>query len=261
MTFGLLFVVVIFLLGFAGSFISGMVGIGGAIINYPMLLYIPPLFGLTAFTPHQVSGIVAVQVLFATFSGVLASRKSGFLNKKLILVMGLSVLIGSLLGSFGSRGLAAGTINLIYGILAIIAVIMMFIPKKGLDAGSNDPLKFNGFVAGALAFVVGISAGIVGAGGAFILVPIMLTVLKIPTRITIATSLAVTFISSIGSTIGKVSTGQVDYVPALIMVVASLIAAPIGVKAGKNLNTRVLQAILAVLILATSIKIWWDIFN
>ncbi|MNP73216.1 Sulfite exporter TauE/SafE [compost metagenome] len=55
-------------------------------------------------------------------------------------------------------------------------------------------------------------------------------------------------------------TGQVDYWPAIIMIVASLLAAPLGAKVGKTMNTKVLQAILALLILATAIKIWVDLF-
>lgn len=43
------------------------------------------------------------------------------------------------------------------------------------------------------------------------------------------------------------------------MIVASLIATPLGAKAEKKMNTKVLQAILAVLILVTAIKIWLDI--
>ena len=76
---------------------------------------------------------------------------------------------------------------------------------------------------------------------------------------TIASSLAITFISSIGATVGKITTGQVDYYPALIMVVASLIASPLGAIAGKKVNTKILQIILAVLILLTAVKIWLDI--
>ncbi|MFP3488862.1 sulfite exporter TauE/SafE family protein, partial [Staphylococcus sp. SIMBA_130] len=55
------FIITIFAIGFIGSFISGMVGIGGSIIKYPMLLYIPPLLGFAAFSAHEVSGISAVQ--------------------------------------------------------------------------------------------------------------------------------------------------------------------------------------------------------
>lgn len=76
---------------------------------------------------------------------------------------------------------------------------------------------------------------------------------------TIATSLAVTFISSIGGSVGKLVTGQVDYWPAVIMIVASLLAAPLGAKTGKNMNTKVLQVILAFMIAGTAVKIWFDI--
>lgn len=259
MELNITFIITIFLIGFIGSYISGMVGIGGSIIKYPMLLYIPPLFGLAAFTAHEVSGISAVQVFFATIGGVWAYRKGGYLNKTLIIYMGSAILLGSFIGGFGSKMMSEGGINLIYGILALIAAVMMFIPNKGVDDIPLDQVKFNKWLAAGLALAVGIGAGIVGAAGAFLLVPIMLVVLKIPTRMTIATSLAITFISSIGSTVGKLTTGQVDYIPALIMVVASLIASPLGAAAGKKMNTKILQIILAVLIMATAIKIWLDI--
>ncbi|GMB08753.1 hypothetical protein EDD69_104234 [Thermolongibacillus altinsuensis] len=253
------FMITIFLIGFIGSFISGMVGIGGSIIKYPMLLYIPPLLGYAAFSAHEVSGISAVQVFFATIGGVWAYRKGGYLNKTLIVYMGSSILLGSFIGGYGSKIMSEGAINIVYGVLATIAALMMFVPKKGIDDIPLDQVKFNKWLAALLAFIVGVSAGIVGAAGAFILVPIMLVVLKIPTRMTIATSLAITFISSIGATIGKITTGQVDFLPALIMVIASLIASPMGANVGKKVNTKALQFILAALIVATAIKIWIDI--
>lgn len=257
MSFG--FIILIFLIGFIGSFISGMVGIGGSIIKYPMLLYIPALLGFAAFSAHEVSGISAVQVFFATIGGVWAYRKGGYLNKELILYMGVSILIGGLIGGYGSNLLPEAAINIVYAVLATIAVIMMFMPKSNDDLTDLKEMTFNKPLAAGLSFIVGIAAGIVGAAGAFILVPIMITVLKIPTRMTIASSLAITFISSIGSTIGKIATNQVLLVPAIIMIIASLIASPLGAALGKRANTKLLQALLALLILATAIKIWWDI--
>lgn len=253
------FIVTIFAVGFFGSFISGMLGVGGAIINYPLLLYVPAVLGVAHFTAHEVSGITAIQVLFATFGGVWAYRKGELLNFSLIAYMGGSILIGSFVGGFGSTGMSEELINLVYGVLALVAVVMMFMPKKGIDHIRLEDVKFHKGLATGLAMLVGISAGIVGAGGAFLLVPIMLTILKIPTRMTIASSLAITFLSSIGTTIGKISTGQIDYYPAVIMIVASLIAAPLGAATGKKINTRVLQTVLAIFITLTAIKIWMDI--
>ncbi|KMY44010.1 membrane protein [Bacillus sp. FJAT-27916] len=255
----LTFIVVIFLIGFIGSFVSGMLGVGGSIIKYPMLLYIPPLFGLAAFSAHEVSGISAVQVLFASIAGVWAFRKGGYLNKSLIVYMGVSILIGSFIGSYGSSFLSEEGVNIVYGVLAVVAAVMMFIPKKQVDDIPLNEVTFNKPLAAILALIVGVGSGIVGAAGGFMLVPIMLTVLKIPTRMTIATSLAVTFISSIGGTAGKLMTGQVDYGPAIIMIIASVIAAPLGAKLSKNMNTKVLQMILALLIAGTAVKIWLDI--
>jgi len=255
------FIITIFLIGIIGSFISGMLGIGGAIINYPMLLYIPAALGVASFTAHEVSGITAIQVFFATMGGVFAYRKGGYLNKTLITYMGISILIGSLIGGLGSTNMSEIGINIVYGILALLAVIMMFIPKKGIDDIPLNQVKFNKWLAALLAFIVGIGAGIVGAGGAFLLVPIMLTVLKIPTRMTIASSLAITLISSIGAITGKLSTGQVEILPSLIMVVASLIASPLGANAGKRMNTKVLQIIMGILILSIAVKTWMDILG
>lgn len=253
------FIIVLFLIGFTGSFLSGMAGIGGAIVKYPMLLYIPPLFGLTALTAHEVSGISAVEIFFATISGVWAYRKTGLLHKTLIVYMGSAVLIGSFIGGLGSSLLPEQGVNMVYGVLAVIAAVLMFIPRKKVEERPVDEVQFNKWLAAGLAFIVGIASGIVGAGGAFVLVPIMLTVLAIPTRITIASSLAITFISSIGSATGKIATGQVLWGPALVLIVAALLAAPLGAKFGQKVNPKVLKWILAVLILATAVNIWSDL--
>lgn len=252
-----LWLLTIFVIGLIGSFLSGMLGIGGAIIKFPMLLYIPPLLGFTAFTSHQVTGISSVEVVFASLAGVLAYKNSKYLNKSLILTMGIGVVIGSLFGSFTSSYLSEQAVNIVYGILAIIAAILMFLPSEKIS--EEHPVHFNKSLAFGLAIIAGIASGIVGAGGGFIIVPIMLVFLKIPLRMTIASSLAITFISSIGGSIGKIATGQVEWTPAIVMIIASLIAAPLGAKVSKKLSQKYLKILLAVLIIFTAIKIWSDV--
>lgn len=258
MEYSLLLIVILLVLGFIGSFFSGMLGIGGAIVKYPMLLYIPPLLGAAAFTAHQVSGMIALEVFFSSLIGVWSYRKGGYLNKTLILYMGSAIIIGSFIGSYGSNIMQESSVNLVYGILAVLAAILMFIPRKNVPE-NNGELYINRPLAAVLAFIVGLGSGIVGAGGGFLLVPIMLSILKVPTRITIATSLAITFISSIGGSIGKITTGQIEYGPAIILILISFIATPLGVKVGKSMNTKMLRGLLAILITVTALKIWMDI--
>ncbi|QJD87656.1 sulfite exporter TauE/SafE family protein [Cohnella herbarum] len=249
----------LFAIGFVGSMISGMVGIGGSIIKYPMLLYIPPALGYAAYSAQEVSAISAVQVFFATFAGMFAFRKGGLINRSLVLYMGIAIVIGSFAGGYGSKFLEDSAINVTYAVLAFIAAVMMFLPKRGDEGGECAKLTFNKTLAFALAAIIGVVSGIVGAAGAFITVPVMLVILKIPTRVAIASSLAITFISSIGSTVGKAMGGHMLLYPSIAMVIASLIAAPLGAMISKKINTKALQWILIALIAATVVKIWSDL--
>ncbi|GED60517.1 sulfite exporter TauE/SafE family protein [Brevibacillus formosus] len=250
-------------LGFVGSFFSGLLGIGGAIISYPMLLFIPPALGVAQFSAQEVSVISMFQVFFASLSGVLAFRKrngknSPLIHKGLVRDMGVSILAGSLIGAALSQYLSNESINVVYGLLAIIAVILMLVKNRGTEAAAGE-VAYNRFIAAGTAFAVGIVSGIVGAGGAFILIPIMLTVLKIPTRVTIASSLAIVFISAIGGVIGKLSGGQIPLMPVLYTVIGSVMGAPVGSMVSAKSDVKYLRYGLIVLICGTAIKIWSDI--
>lgn len=250
-------------LGCVGSFFSGLLGIGGAIISYPMLLFIPPALGVAQFSAQEVSVISMFQVFFASLSGVLAFRKrngknSPLIHKGLVRDMGVSILAGSLIGAVLSQYLSNESINLVYGILAIIAVILMLVKNRGTEGAAGE-VAYDRFIAAGTAFAVGIVSGIVGAGGAFILIPIMLTVLKIPTRVTIASSLAIVFISAIGGVIGKLSGGQIPLMPVLYTVIGSVLGAPVGSMVNAKSDVKYLRYGLIVLICGTAIKIWSDI--
>lgn len=257
---------IMFLIGLVGSFFSGLLGIGGAIINYPLLLYVPGLLHAGSFTAKEVAAISMFQVFFSSLAGILAFKKQSktekpLMHKGLIINMGASILIGSLAGSVSSRYLPSDTINIVYGVLAVIAVIMMLIPNRGSrEHVELQSITFQPVIASVAALMVGIVSGIVGAGGSFILIPIMLTVLQIPTRVTVASSLAIVFISAIGGVSGKLIGGGIPLLPTLFTVIGSVMGAPFGTRVSRHLNVKYLRIGLAVLIAATAIKIWWGIF-
>jgi len=78
-------------------------------------------------------------------------------------------------------------------------------------------------------------------------------------KVTVATSLAITFISSIGSVAGKLVTHQMLLIPAIIVMIASMIASPLGAKLGQKLKPNILKWIFVGLVLMTAIKIWSQI--
>ena len=76
--------------------------------------------------------------------------------------------LGSFVGSLGSKVLDENQVNVVYAILATIAAIMMFVPKKNRDDFPLEELTYNKWLASVLAFIVGSASSIVGAGGAFL---------------------------------------------------------------------------------------------
>lgn len=73
-------IIIMLLIGVFGGFISGLVGIGGAIIIYPAILLLPPLFGAPAYSAYIASGLTSSQVFFSTLSGSLKARKTRILT-------------------------------------------------------------------------------------------------------------------------------------------------------------------------------------
>ena len=91
--------IIMLLIGIFGGFISGLVGIGGAIIIYPMLLLLPPLVGLPTYSAYIASGLTSSQVFFSTLSGSFKAYKNKDFSRTLVLNMGSGMIIGSILGA------------------------------------------------------------------------------------------------------------------------------------------------------------------
>jgi len=253
---------VLLVLGTFGGFLSGLLGLGGAIIMIPLMLTVPKMLGVGALSMKAVAGLSMIQVVFASLSGVLRHRKNKFVSMKLLLTLGVAVAVGSGFGSTVSKYMSNQSLMIAFGIIAVVAAIMMFIPPKEENEDITDPdsIEFNKLVAAVLGFVIGTLAGMVGAGGGFVLVPVMIYVLKIPLRVTIGTSLGIVFIGAIMGAIGKMATGQVDWMLALALILSSIPSAQLGSMASKRTPALVLRYSLMLVIVFTSAEIWYKIF-
>jgi len=251
--------IIVILLGFIGAFIAGLAGIGGAIIMVPLLYFVPPLFGIEQLSMQVVAGITIVQVLVATGTAAWVHKSNNFYNKQLVIWMGTSIIISSFLGGLGSKYISEESMQLIFAVLALIASVMMFIPKK--EKNLTGDLEFNKALAVVSAGSVGILSGLIGAGGAFILVPIMLYILKIPLRITIGSSLAIVFFSAISGFIGKAYSGQIVWYLALVITLGAIPGARLGGKISSLVPVKAIRLLLAVLISGSALKMWINILT
>ncbi len=249
-------------LGLGGGFLSGLLGLGGAIFMIPLLLYVPPLLGVGHFDMKQVAAISMVQVLSASLTGVLVHNKNKFVSKSLLLYMGFCNAIGNLAGSFYSQHTKSSFLLSIFATLAVIAAAAMFIPKReqGQDTLPEE-LDYNKPLAMTVSLAIGVFGGMVGAPGAFIYIPVMIYLLNIPTRIVIGSTLGIVFLGAMAGTIGKMATGQIIWPAALALVVGTVPGAQFGGGMSKKVNTKYLRMAIAVIIAVTGLKMWSQVLG
>ena len=252
----------IFVLGLFGGVISGLLGIGGGIVMAPLLLEAPRLLGLGELEMRVVAGLTMTQGLAGCLSGAIIHKKYQFVNMPLVLAMGIPIAIAALIGGAASKFTPNAVLLAIFAGLALIAAVMMLIPKNEKEEYPDaKKLAFNRPLAIVIALTIGLLGGLVGQGGSFILIPMMLYGLKIPTRIAIGSNLAIVLFSSIAGFAGKLATGQIPLFLASGLILGVLPGAQIGGFVSKRTGVKMLHYILAILIAAAAIKIWVQILS
>jgi hypothetical protein len=112
-----------------------------------------------------------------------------------------------------------------------------------------------------IGLAVGFIAAIMGIGGAFILVPAMIYIIKMPTRLVPGTSLFVTiFVSVIVTFLHSFNYGSIDLMLVVMLVVGSIFGVQVGQKLGERIDSSGLKALLAILLLVVGIAIAYDTF-
>lgn len=246
-------------LGFIGAFVAGLVGIGGAVLMIPLLLYVPPLFGVPALAIHTVSGLTMVQVPAAGLAGLLGHLHRGSLDGRLVLVLGGGMAAGSLVGALLSGVMPPQVLAGTFAALALVAAVLMFLPRKSLPDAAASATALNVPIAVGSGFVVGLIVGTVGAGGGFVLVPVMALVLRVPLRSAVSASLAIVALSGLMGMVGKGVTGQIDWLMALALVTGALPGARLGAVVSRGMAVTALSFVLGVVITLAAVRIGWDI--
>ncbi|HWP36692.1 MAG TPA: sulfite exporter TauE/SafE family protein [Gemmatimonadales bacterium] len=251
-------------LGFAGAVVAGMVGVGGAIVMIPLLLYVPPLLGQPALDIHTVSGITMAQVAAAGLAGLLGHVHHRPLRGNLIPTLGGGMMAGSLTGAALSSLVSGRALTAVFAALALAAAVLMLATRRGerwLADPVEDPANINPYLAVGGSTVVGLLAGMIGAGGGFLLVPLMIYVLRVPLRSAISASLGIVVMSAVAGMVGKAATGQIEWLPAIALVVGALPGARLGASVSRRMHTEALSLVLAILIGLVAAKMWWEILG
>jgi uncharacterized protein len=190
-------------IGFFAAFMSGLVGVGGAVLLIPLLLYLPPVLGLDSIPIKTATGITIVQVAGGALSAGLAHLHDRHVDRSLLIVVGGSLATCSFLGALFSSIVSGLVLEAVFATMALAAAASMLVLRHRTVPETGGPPTYDRALAFACGAGIGFLAAMVGAGGAFILIPILLYVIRVPLRITIGTSLWIVVVASIAGLVGK----------------------------------------------------------
>ena len=264
--------------------LSGLFGVGGGFLMTPFLIFmgIPPVA-----VPNEVNNILATSV-----SGSATTYFKNTLDYKMGLMIVIGGTIGTLLGImtftyFSEIGKISLIISLLYMyLLAIVGTLMIIEGIKEVDQARKKilikkklhqhnwfqglPLRMrfqksklyeSALTPILLGLIVGFVAAMMGIGGAFLMVPAMIYIVGMPTKLIPGTSLFVTiFISAIVTNFRKINYGSIDLTLVIPLILGSILGVQFGQKLGQRLDSAHLKTLFAMLLCTVAIAIAYDSF-
>ena len=273
------------LLGLGGlvGILSGMFGVGGGFLMTPLLFFI-------GIPPAVAVATEANQIVASSFSGALAHFRKRSIDFK----MGLVLLAGGLLGAVFGIGIfnylkGLGQVDLLvrlcYVVFLGIIGLLMFVEsltamqrvrkaspakrQRGRSIAQILPLKTRFRTSGLyisvippflVGILVGVLSAIMGVGGGFIMVPAMIYILGMPTKVVVGTSLfQIIFVTAFTTLLHATTNFTVDMVLAVLLLVGGVIGAQVGTQLGTRLKAEQFRVLLALIVLGVCTKIALDL--
>jgi uncharacterized protein len=278
-------ILLLFGLGGVVGFLSGLFGVGGGFLMTPLLIMVGIPSTVAAASDSN-------QIVAASTSGTYAHYRLGNVDFKMGIILIVGGVLGGTMGVYFIKALRAlgnadFVIKVTYVVMLGVIGGYMFVeslqsmrqkPVETKRTVTTEPAKvslYNRLVQALpyqmkfeksgvtlsplmpliLGVFVGILAAIMGVGGGFIMVPVMVYMLRMPMHVVVGTSLFQILFTCINVTIMQSMTNfTVDLVLALILLLGSTIGAQFGVRLSKRLKGDQLKILLASIVLLVMVQ-------
>ena len=252
-------IIILLVIGLGTGFLAGLLGIGGGMVLVPCLVFVLSKQGVTGDAAIKMAIATAMAtILFTSLSSVWAHHKRGAIRWDIARGLAPGIIGGGLLAGAGAFTVLRGqALGLFFAVFVGYSAWKMFRGSAKTTAVRRDVHGILGLTAvgGGIGFI----SGLVGAGGGFLSVPYM-TRCNVPIHRAIATSAALGFPIAAANVAGYVVSGwNLDavaagtwgyfYLPALLLIVlCSVVTAPLGAKVAHGLDVAALKKAFALLL-------------
>jgi len=273
--------------GLAVGFVSGMFGVGGGFLMTPLLIFL-------GISPGVAVASVSSHITASSFSGALNYWR----RRTVDLQMAMALLAGGMLGTWSGiwifttlRSLGQLDLLIAFSYLIMLSAVggLMVVesvrsiirqrqnkPSVLRRSGSHTwvhglPFKFrfkrskiyvSVIPVFGIGYIIGVVGAIMGIGGGFLLVPMLIYFLRMPTNTVIGTSAVLTTATmALATVMHAVSNHLVDAVLSLILMVGGVIGAQFGARTAQNMPAERLRLLLGLLILAVGFRFGFDLIS
>ena len=270
-------------LGALVGILSGMFGVGGGFLMTPLLFFI-------GIPPAVAVATEANQIVASSFSGALAHFKRRAVDLKMGLILLLGGLLGASIGVYIFKILKEiGQVELLVTLCYVVFLgtigSLMFLESLSAITKRNSqkkpskikrhtwvhrlPLKMrfrtsNLYISAIPPFfigvLVGVLAAVMGVGGGFIMVPAMIYIIGMPTKVVIGTSLfQIIFVTAFTTIMHATQNYTVDAMLAILLILGGVVGAQVGVRLGVKLRAEQLRILLSIIVLGVCFKLAFDL--
>lgn len=266
-------------LGAAVGFVSGMFGVGGGFLMTPLLIFlgVPPAVAVAT---------QSAQITASATIGALSAARHRALDLQLGAVLLAGGLVGTVLGVFFFNAMrrlgqldlviALGYVTLftVVGVLMLMDSVRTFTRRQRIESGrsvspqrlwfANLPWRRSFPASGletslvpliGLALFIGFAGAVLGIGGGFILVPVLMSLFRVqPVAAVSASQLQILCTMAVATVLHAVSTQTVDVVLAFLLIIGGVFGAQFGTRAGRHLANDAFRLLLALLVLGVGIR-------
>jgi uncharacterized protein len=273
-------VLLVLAMGLVVGFISGMFGIGGGFLMTPLLIFV-------GIAPAVAVASVASHIAASSFSSAISYWR----RKALDLPLATMLLAGGILGTAAGVWLFTllRSLDMLDLLIALSYVVLLgsvgalmitesvraiIRARQGKPTvlrrpGSHTwlhglPIKLrfkrskiyvSAIPVWVIGFIIGFIGAIMGIGGGFLLVPMLIYFLRVPTATVIGTSAVLTLITMASATVMHATTNHlVDAVLALILMIGGVTGAQFGARAGQSMSPERLRLLLGLLVLSVGLR-------
>ncbi|MEC1437846.1 sulfite exporter TauE/SafE family protein [Bacillus sonorensis] len=262
---------ILIILGLIAGTIGSLVGLGGGIVIVPSLLFLSGIPGVFDHaTPQMAVGTSLLVIIFTGLSSTIAYMKYKTVDYKSGLIFFIGSGPGSIIGAHVSKYFSADSFSLWFGIFMILISLSLMIKKKAKpldkihtgvirtfkdDEGNDYTYSYQAWAGIAIAFFVGFLGGLFGIGGGSLMVPAMMLLFLFPTRVAVATSMFIIFLSSVAGSAGHVVSGHVNWLYAVALIPGAWFGGQLGAFINKKMQTKTIVFVMRLVLILIGLRL------